>query len=120
MKRPLATDACRVDSSSSSSADTLFDRAHADEAGGGERICFSVHADADPGLISRVIEVFALRGLVPSRCHGVRNGPSGEELHFDLQFDDLSPREAETIAEKLRQLWLVHNVLTSTKQSVDD
>lgn len=109
MKSPLAADVLGVDSTSSS-PDT-----HRESC-----FCFSVQADADPGLMSRVIEVFALRGLVPTRCHGVRGGAAAEEFHVDLQFEGMSARDAAIVAEKLRQVWLVHNVLMSSKESVGD
>ena len=31
--------------------------------------CFSVHADAEPSALPRVMEVFARLGHVPTRCH---------------------------------------------------
>jgi hypothetical protein len=37
--------------------------------------CFSVQAAADPGMLPRVLELFAKRNLVPSRCHAVVTGP---------------------------------------------
>ena len=33
--------------------------------------CFSVHAHADPGVMPRVLELFAKRGLVPSAWHSI-------------------------------------------------
>jgi hypothetical protein len=40
--------------------------------------CFSVHAEASPSALPRVVEVFALHGHVPSRCHARLDGADGE------------------------------------------
>ena len=74
--------------------------------------CFSVHAAADPGLLPRVLELFAKRNMVPSRCHAVLTEPEREELLIDLQVTGLAPEEAEHIARSLRQLVFVASVLT--------
>ena len=74
--------------------------------------CFSVQAAADPGLLPRVLELFAKRNLLPSRCHAVVTGPEQEELLVDLQVAGLAPEEAEHVARSLRQLVFVASVLT--------
>lgn len=74
--------------------------------------CFSVQAAADPGLLSRVLELFAKRNLVPSRCHAVLSGPERDELLIDLQVTGLGTEEAEHVARSLRQLVFVASVLT--------
>ena len=42
---------------------------HSDHAFSLPTACFSVVARAEPGVLPRVIELFAKRGLVPTRCH---------------------------------------------------
>ena len=37
--------------------------------------CFSVHAEASPSTLPRVVEVFALHNHVPSRCYAQVAGP---------------------------------------------
>jgi len=74
--------------------------------------CFSVQAAADPGLLPRMLELFAKRNLLPSRCHAVVTGPEQEELLVDLQVAGLGPNEAEHVARSLRQLVFVTSVLT--------
>ncbi|HWA41708.1 MAG TPA: hypothetical protein VHA10_00740 [Hypericibacter adhaerens] len=74
--------------------------------------CFSVQAAADPGLLPRVLELFAKRNLVPSRCHAVLNGPEHDELLIDLQVTGLGAEEAEHVARSLRQIVFVTSVLT--------
>jgi acetolactate synthase regulatory subunit len=80
--------------------------------------CFSVVADADPGVLSRLLQVFAKRGLVPSRLYGSRGGPGGEDLHVDLQFAGLDARLVAVVAETLRQVVSVQCVLTSEKRAL--
>jgi acetolactate synthase small subunit len=75
--------------------------------------CFSVVAEADPGVMPRVLELFAKRGLVPSLWHS-RVAPTGE-LTIDLQVEDMPPTLARQIAESLRQFWGVSTVLTAEK-----
>jgi acetolactate synthase small subunit len=81
-------------------------------AAGGPTYCFSVQAAADPGLLLRVLELFAKRNLVPTRCHAVLTGPERDELLIDLQVAGLGLEEAEHVARSLRQLVFVASVLT--------
>jgi len=78
--------------------------------------CFSVIADTDPSALPRVLEVFAKLTLVPSQCHASRVGPTGHELHIDLQFTDMEINVAEHLARSLRGIHLVNSVLTSEKR----
>ncbi len=77
--------------------------------------CFAIHAQAAPGVMPRVLELFAKRNLVPSRWHSDRVGPGGRELAIDLQVEDLTPELTDYIARCLRQLHDVEAVLTSEK-----
>jgi acetolactate synthase small subunit len=75
--------------------------------------CFSVHASVDPGVMPRVVELFAKRGLVPSSWI---SRVSGSELTIDLQLADLDAETAHYIARCLRQIVAVDVVLVSEKQ----
>jgi len=78
--------------------------------------CFSIRAHAEPGVMPRVLEVFAKRSLVPLRWHADRvGGPDSDELAIDLQVADLSPDTAAFLARCLRQIWGVEAVLTAEK-----
>ena len=79
-------------------------------------ICYSIHAVAEPGVMPRVLELFAKRNLVPGRWHSDLVGPSGDELAIDLQVADLDAHTADYIARCLRQIWGVETVLTSEKR----
>ncbi len=78
--------------------------------------CFSLVAAADPGLLARVINVFAKRGLIPSQVYSTLVGPRSEDLHIDLQVAAIDAHLRETIAESLRQIACVQIVLTSEKR----
>lgn len=77
--------------------------------------CFSLVAAADPGVLARVIDVFAKRGLIPSQVYSTLVGPRGEDLHIDLQVPAIDAELREIIAESLRQTVCVQIVLTSEK-----
>jgi len=75
--------------------------------------CFSVTAEVEPGVMPRVLELFAKRGLVPSLWHS-KVTPTGE-LTIDLQMDGMEATLARQIAANLRQIWGVATVLTAEK-----
>ena len=74
---------------------------------------FSVHARAEPGVMPRVLELFAKRGLVPQRWHSARCGTDEEELTIDIQVRGLARDTVDYIAACLRQIAFVEVVLTS-------
>jgi len=49
--------------------------------------CFSVHARAEPGIMPRVLELFAKRGLVPSSWHSATGGPVVDGQQSELTID---------------------------------
>jgi hypothetical protein len=63
--------------------------------------CFSVHAAAEPGVMPRIVELFAKRGLVPTSWVSRVNG---RELTIDLQARGLDAHAAQYIARCLRQI----------------
>lgn len=79
------------------------------------RFCFSVLADAEPGIMPRVLELFAKRNLVPHRWHSDVIGVGRRELTIDIQVQDLAPDLGEYIARCLREVYGVRTVLTSCK-----
>ena len=78
--------------------------------------CFSVHARAEPGVMPRVLELFAKRGLVPSAWHSITCGPNDAELAIDIQMVGLGRDTVDYIAACLRQIACVEVVLTSQKR----
>ena len=78
--------------------------------------CFSVIATAKPRTMSRVLEIFAKRGLVPARWLSAVAGPRDGEIHIDIQLADADRELAERLAQSLRQVVSVQSVLTSEKR----
>jgi len=78
--------------------------------------CFSVLADAEPGVMPRVLELFAKRNLVPSRWHSQVTGLKARELSIDIQVEGLGAELGRYIARCLDQIQDVHMVLTSEKR----
>lgn len=75
--------------------------------------CFSVQADADPNLLSRLLEPFAKRGLVLSRVHADTDGT--DRLTVDIQVTDMDLGLAGQIGSTLREIIGVEAVLVSEK-----
>jgi len=71
--------------------------------------CFSVTADLEPGVLPRVLELFAKRGLTPAYCCA---RVAGGELTVDLQVRSLPPELAAHLAACFRQIPAVVTVLT--------
>ena len=73
-------------------------------------LCLSLRALAEIGVLARVIQQLARRGLLPSRMHCTE---TGEQLLIDLQVTGVSEREGAVLAESLRQVVGIDEVLTS-------
>ena len=80
--------------------------------------CFSVHSDAVPSALPRVLEVFALHGFVPEQCHASRTGPDREEMVVDLQMSGLDAAQATLLAKRVGRVVSVSHVLFSQKRVV--
>jgi acetolactate synthase small subunit len=75
--------------------------------------CFSVHARAEAGVMPRVLELFAKRGLVPSSWRSSTSGPDQSLLTIDIRMRGLQGEVMDYIAACLRQIVDVEAVLTS-------
>ena len=75
--------------------------------------CFSVHADADPNLLNRLLEPFAKRGLTLSRVHA--DTEADNRLTVDIQVAGMDLDLAGQIGAGLRQVIGVETVLVSEK-----
>lgn len=70
---------------------------------------FTVTAYLEPSVLSRVVELFVLRDLIP---HDVRCRTVGDdELRVDVAVCGLAQAKAEHVAARLRQFPTVLNVL---------
>src|SRR4030088_1147849 len=77
-------------------------------------VCFSVQAVAEPGVMPRVLELFAKRGLVPQKWQST---VSGTLLAIDVQTGGLGRDTADYIARCMRQIAGVDAVLTSERRA---
>jgi acetolactate synthase regulatory subunit len=82
--------------------------------------CYGVSADPSPGLLPRVLEYVAKRGLVPLAVHAsrcVERGTQGVEdtLSVDLQVDGLDPDAAQHVGNCLGQIVGVRHVAMSRR-----
>jgi len=68
---------------------------------------YQVQAEAEPDLLCRALNLFALQGLTPRQ---VRVERQGDLLSMDIVMDGLSWHRAQVIAEKLRNLISVYSV----------
>jgi acetolactate synthase small subunit len=75
--------------------------------------CLTVRTVADPGSLPRLLEVFAKRGMVPSKLFCVATG--ADELTVDLQVTGLDNDLGAVIANQLRSQVGVETVLTSVR-----
>jgi acetolactate synthase small subunit len=73
---------------------------------------FSIHAGAEPGVMPRILEHFAKRGLVPSRWHSAVSATDQSRLRIEIEMHGLDPDITEYIASCLRQIVSVETVLT--------
>lgn len=73
-------------------------------------LCLSLRCAAEIGVLARVVQQFARRGLLPLRWHCTE---SGEHLLMDLQIAGLAEREGDILAESLRQIVGIEEVLTA-------
>lgn len=71
---------------------------------------FSVQARAEAGVMPRVLEIFAKRGLVPDLWHSAVARP-GARLTIDIEVAGLG-EASEYVANCLRQITGVELVLT--------
>ena len=75
--------------------------------------CFYVHARAEAGVMPRVLELFAKRGLVPTAWRSATSGPDHSLLTIDVRMCGLGGDVVDYIASCLRQIVYVEAVLTS-------
>jgi len=72
---------------------------------------FSLQASAEPGVMPRVLELFAKRGLVPDRWHSIV-ARHDMTLSIDIEIGGLERETVAYVANCLRQIAGVELVLT--------
>ena len=68
---------------------------------------FAVTANADPGAMPRILELFTLRGLVLDYC---RMDRFGDKLSVELVIAGLDPEQAAYIGRCIGEIYLVDAV----------
>jgi hypothetical protein len=80
--------------------------------------CYSIQALPEVGVLARLLEIFARRGLLPARLHS-DFAAEREELVIDVQLADLEPEQGERMACAMRQIAGVRQVLTALKSAAE-
>lgn len=80
----------------------------------GRCVTFAVRADADPGSLPRVLELFAKRGLVPASLRSELL-PDAETLDIAVEVVGMVRAESDHVANCLRAIPLVSHVLTAER-----
>ena len=73
---------------------------------------FHVTGLPEPATLARVVEVFALRSLLP---RAVNAEATGQDLRIALTLGNLDAEEAERLAERLSQIVIVDQVLVEAR-----
>ena len=77
---------------------------------------FCVRSAVDPSVLSRVVELFALRDLVPHAVSSRLDDRREPELRIDVDVCGLGDNEAEHIARRIDQFMPVISVLLERDQ----
>ena len=72
---------------------------------------FTVPANADPGAMPRILELFAKRGLVLDYC---RMDRFGDKLSVELEIAGLDPEQAAYIGRCIGEIYIVDAVDVGT------
>lgn len=76
-------------------------------------VCFEVDADASPGLLSRLLQPFARRDLVPDDFQAVHRGGT---MHVGIRMDAIPVEAIHLVEGNLRQVIGVRAVTTRSRQ----
>ncbi len=69
---------------------------------------FTVRAVCEPSVLSRVVELFVLRDLIPARVNCEAND---ERLTIEVVVDGMAADRADHVAQRIRQFPTVDSVL---------
>jgi len=88
---------------------------HLEDEGEPAVACFSVAAFADPATMSRLLDLFAKRGMVPQRFSGSLSACSADRLDIDIQMAGLPADQVSYLARCMERLPCVERVMTYEK-----
>lgn len=80
-------------------------------------VVFALHADADPGTLPRVLELFAKRGLVPL---AMSSRLTGDRLLVEVEVAGMVRAESDHVANCLRQLPMVERATATERAPLTD
>lgn len=78
-------------------------------------VCYSIEADSDPGMLSRVLEPVAKRGRIVDKLHALLDDGPDPVMLIDFQVRDLDPHDSQIIGAVLGQIVGVRRVLICDK-----
>ncbi len=81
---------------------------------------YSVRALAEPGVMPRIMELLAKRGMTPDAWQSYRIGPDGKVLQITFQALDLDGSVANHISNCIRQIVSVETVVMSRSDATDE
>lgn len=76
---------------------------------------YFVTADADPGMVPRLVEPFSKMSVVPMRIHVSSEDGDGAELGADLRIANVTQQTAMLIEKALRRIVGVRQVIVATE-----
>ncbi|MCG8561775.1 MAG: hypothetical protein MI824_18400 [Hyphomicrobiales bacterium] len=79
------------------------------------RAFYFVTADADPGLLPRLVEPFSKMGMVPHRVHASRESGDGAEVTVDLRVFGVTRQDAHLVDKMLQRVVGVRSVIALTE-----
>lgn len=77
-------------------------------------VTFTLRADADPGVLPRVLELVAKRGLVPELLTSRRH-PDSDTLSIEMEVSGMVRHESDHVANCLRAIPMVMQVLATER-----
>jgi hypothetical protein len=80
--------------------------------------CFSVTGKAAPGLMLRIMKLWAKRGLMPDRWHGEKSEMETGDVRLDIETSDFDFAAARHVAESIRGVFGVTQVVVCEKHIV--
>jgi acetolactate synthase small subunit len=72
---------------------------------------FLIQAQPDPSVLSRVLELFALRCLLPTEVAYKRTGEGDGELQIHISVENITPEKAAHLATRMRNIIPVTRVV---------
>ncbi len=88
----------------------LLSRRPAPDDFAARRVCFAVTAELDPSVLSRVVELFALRGLIPVEVNATREDGTDPHLRIELAADGLDEAECAHLSRRMAAMVMVREV----------